>query len=104
MARRAECSGKVSCHGYLQSARSLVVCNLSELRIILTGKLMWHMNAVYKRSDQPIWAGDDINLTRGFIEAEADPLRRRLMGARGWEAKWLEEMPRSSETDRAARL
>ena len=51
-----------------------------------------------------MWAGDDINLTRGFIEAEADPLRRRLMGARGWEAKWLEEMPRSSETDRAARL
>ena len=42
----------------------------------------------------------DINLTRAFIEAEADPARRQLMGARGWEAGWVEVLPRSS----AARL
>ena len=51
---------------------------------------------VYKRSDQPMWSGDDINLTRAFIEAEADPARRQLMGARGWEAGWVEVLPRSN--------
>ena len=62
---------------------------------------------VYRRSDQPVWAGDDINLTRQFVEAETDPARRRLLGACGWEARWLEKVPRSSASsgsEGAARL
>ncbi len=50
-------------------------------------RIFWQ---VYKRSDQPHWAGDDINLTREFIETEPDEERRLLMGTRGWEAEWLE--------------
>ena len=45
---------------------------------------------MYKRSDQPHWQGDDINLSREFIEGESDGGRRRLMGLRGWESGWLE--------------
>ena len=50
---------------------------------------------VYKRSDQPHFNGEDINLTRGFIEAETDERRRTLMGIRGWESSWLEVDPAS---------
>ena len=50
---------------------------------------------VYKRSDQPHFNGEDINLTRGFIEAETDERRRTLMGIRGWESSWLEVGPAS---------
>ena len=53
-------------------------------------RIFWQ---VYKRSDQPHWAGDDINLTKSFIEAEPDEGRRLLMGTRGWEAEWLEVDP-----------
>lgn len=59
---------------------------------------------VYKRSDQPHFHGEDINLSRKFIEAEIDEGRRTLMGVKGWETSWLEVDPAPSATPKLCKL